>query len=115
MLKLPNPLPPLENLFVSLDGCWHLTKRAKTELGPIFEEVGLDLNAVKSPDEFREYIREVMQRRVTLAFFEIEVEQIATELESIAEDIVTLFVDALKKDHQDQLVAERRKGFKLVD
>ncbi len=99
MLDLPNPLPPLENLFIQIDGRWCLTRRALEAFGPVFAEVDLSLDEVDSPEGFKTQLRVVLQRRRQLAGMNRPTPEIVAEL---------------VKDQRDQEVRARRNSWKVV-
>lgn len=109
MISLPNPLPPLEHLFIQANGQWRLTQRAREALGPVFAEVDLSLDTVDSPEDFKTQMRVVLQRRRQLAGLGQRTpapDQGPTRLTAIKAELV--------KDRREQEVMTRRKSWKVV-
>ncbi len=118
MLPLPNPLPPLEHIFLRSGDTWVLTRRARTELGCIFQEVGLQIEDARSPVQFQEMMREVLSRRRQLHLSEAYTEKLSPE-EHVLLDIFALgdlqkIQEAVKQDARQFEVAARRKSLRLV-
>lgn len=118
MLLLPDPLPPLEHLFLRSGDTWILTRRARTELGRVFQEVGLRIEDAQSPAQFQEMMREVLNRRRQLHLSEAYAEKLSPE-EHVLLDIFALgdqqkIQEAVKQDARQFEAAARRKGLKLV-
>ncbi|WP_031571895.1 hypothetical protein [Acidithiobacillus thiooxidans] len=107
MISLPNPLPPLEHLFIQANGQWRLTQRAREALGPVFAEVDLSLDTVDSLEDFKTQMRMVLQRRRQLAGLSQPVpDQEPTRL--------TLIKAELAQDRREQEVMARRSSWKVV-
>lgn len=122
MLPFPEKLPTIDQVFLKTEGRYHLTQVAKEAWGPLLAEAGIDIRRIRTPAEFQQADRQLVNWRRTQHAIQFEKEDrlLATDdprrkaTQALLHGTPQAFKAALLEDDRYQAVKARRKGMSVV-